>query len=100
MNLAEARADLRKKAGNPTVANVPNAELDAVLNTAYSFITARYAFNQTRKLVSFQTTIGQDRYTLPPDFLSIRRIWDDTNKRKLRRKGTRFLANLPLNQQA
>lgn len=96
MNLIQARASLRKKIGNPTIDNVPDADLTALLNTAQSFITARYAFNETRKLVSFNTVIGQDRYTVPTDMLAIRRIWDNTNKKKLLRRGIRFLSMLPL----
>lgn len=97
MNLAAARIELRSKIGNPTVANIPDSELTSVLNSAYRFIVGRYPFNEFRKLVTFPTATGTTRYILPPDIAWIRRMWDDTNKVKLTKKGISWLARIPLN---
>lgn len=100
MNLLAMRTELRPKLGNPTVANVPDSELTSAINAACRFIGARYPFNELRKLVTFPTAVGTARYDLPPDLAWIRRVWDDTNKRKIRKRGISWLASLPLNQQA
>lgn len=100
MNLFQMRTELRPKLGNPSVANVPDSELTSAINAGIRFIAARYPFNELRKLVSFPTVVGTDRYVLPSDLAWVRRVWDDTNKRKLKKRGISWLASLAPNQQA
>ena len=97
MNLTAAIADLRGKIGNPTVANIADLELAGNLNTAYSFIAGRYPFSELRKVVSFSTVVGTDRYTVPADLNFMKRLWDDTSKKKIFKRGARFVASVPLN---
>lgn len=92
MNLLAMRTALRPKLGNPTVTEVPDATLTAFLNTAYTEITGKYPFNEVRCVKSFDTVAGTSRYDVPTDLAALFRIWDDTNKKKLGKKGVRFLA--------
>lgn len=86
------RTALRSKVGNPTVAEVTDATLNRFLNEAYRFIVGRYAFNETRCVKTFDTSATVSRYTVPPNLLALHRLWDDTNKKKLEKRGIRFLA--------
>lgn len=100
MNLTAAIADLRSKIGNPTVVNIPDAELTGYLNTAYSFIAGRYPFGELRQVTTLVTVSGTDQYIVPADLQFVKRLWDDTNKRKIYKRGARFLAGLPISLQA
>ncbi len=92
MNLVTMRTTLRPKLGNPTVAEVPDATLTRLLNASYREITTKYPFNETRCVKTFPTVAGTDRYDVPSDLNALFRIWDETNKRKLQKRGVRFLA--------
>lgn len=92
MDLATARSSLRSKVGNPTEADVSNSTLNRLINDAYREITDKYPFNETRCVMSFDTVPGTDRYQRPAQMSVIRRIWDETNKRKLVKRGPRFMA--------
>lgn len=92
MNLLAMRTALRPKLGNPTVTEVPDATLTRILNAAYREVAGKYAFNETRCIKNFSTVIGTDKYAVPADLQALFRIWDDTNKRKLTKRGVRFLA--------
>lgn len=97
MTLQEMRIALRKKAGNPSETEVPNATLDDCINRAYKEIGTKYAFNETRCITSFETVIDSPRYQVPPDSNLMYRVWDDTNKRKLHKRGVRYFTGLPTN---
>lgn len=86
------RTSLRSKVGNPTTTEVPDATLTRFLNEAQRFIGGRYPFNETRCVKTFDTVAGTARYTVPTNLLSLFRLWDDTNKKKIQKRGVRFLA--------
>lgn len=99
MNLQAAQISLRSKIGNPTTANVPDATLTGYLNDAYRFVATRYPFNEMRKVVSFSTAVGTDRYIVPPDLAVVKKLWDDTNKKQIMKRGVNFVSSLPKNMQ-
>lgn len=97
MDLTTARDTLRSKIGSPNTTDVPDSTLTRVINAAYREIGTKYPFNEIRCLTSFPTVVGQPRYNLPTDLAIIRRLWDDTNKRRLRKRGMRYLSAIPKN---
>lgn len=99
MDLVTARSTLRTKVGSPTVSEVSDETLDRIINAAYREIGSKFPFNETRCIKSFSTIAGTNRYTVPTDLAALFRVWDDTNKKKLSKRGVRYLANLPLNMQ-
>lgn len=99
MNLDTMRLTLRSKIGSPNETDVPNSTLDRICNAAYREIASKYPFNEVRCIKSFNTAVGTDRYDVPQDLAVLYRLWDDTNKRKLRKKGVRFLATQRPNSQ-
>lgn len=97
MNLLQMRTALRPKLGNPTTTEVPDATLTGLLNASYREISGKYAFNENRCVKTFDTAAGTSRYTVPSDLLALYRLWDDTNKKKLQKRGIRFLATARAN---
>lgn len=97
MNLETMRNTLRTKIGSPTVSDVSNDTLTRIINAVYREVGAKYPFNETRCIKAFDTIIGTNRYTLPTDLAVLFRVWDDTNKRKLTKRGVRYLATIPKN---
>lgn len=87
--LAALRAALRKRVGNPTATDVPDADLTAVLNSAYSDLSLRYKFHKVRKICTFDTVVDQARYGIPTDCFAVLRVRDNTNNRKLEKVGDR-----------
>lgn len=98
MTLLEMITSLRAKVGSPAVADVSNDALRAVINTAYRDIGSKYAFNEVRCIKSFNTVAGDARYDLPTDLAALFRVWNDTEKKKLQKRGVRFLATTRKNQ--
>lgn len=92
MRLSEMRTILRSRIGNPTIVDVPDSVLDQELNAAYQDIVDRYRFHKARKRCQFDTVIGQARYDLPSDVLSVFRVKDMTNNVKLTKWGDRQLS--------
>lgn len=72
--LATLRTSLRSRVGNPTVAEVPNSELDARINEAVKEIADKYRFHQVRRVVTFPTVASTARYTLPTDCLVVMKL--------------------------
>lgn len=97
MDLTTARSTLRSKIGSPNTTDVPDTTLTRIINAAYREIGTKYPFNEIRCLTSFSTVVDQPRYNLPTDLAIIRRLWDDTNKHRLRKRGMRYLSALPIN---
>lgn len=97
MDLATARNTLRTKIGSPSTTDVSHETLSRLLNAAQREIGSKYPFNETRCIKSFLTTPGTSRYTVPADLAALFRVWDGTNKRKLIKKGVRYLTSLPAN---
>lgn len=97
MDLATMRNTLRTKIGFPTVTDVSEDTLTRIINAVYREVCNKYAFNETRCIKSFNTAIGTARYTLPTDIAVLWRVWNDTEKYKLRKRGVRFLATLAPN---
>lgn len=95
MDLNTMRQVLRVKIGNPNTSDTPDATLTRILNAAYREIGSKYPFNETRCIKSFDTTANVPRYTMPLDLAALLRVWDDTNKRKLVKRGVRYMASLP-----
>lgn len=92
MNLVTMRNTVRTKIGSPTVTDVSNDTLTRLCNAAYREITSKYPFNEVRCIKSFTTAVGTNRYTMPPDLAALFRVWNDTEKTKLQKRGVRFLA--------
>jgi hypothetical protein len=97
MTLQEMIGSLRSRIGNPLTSEVPDATLTGAVNRAYKEIGTKYPFNETRCITSFETIVDSPRYDVPPDSNLMYRLWDDTNKRKLRKRGVRYMTGLPLN---
>lgn len=98
MTLAQMRASLRGKIGNPTTSQVADSVLTGFLNDAYRFILGRYRFPAGRKTSTAAATVANTAtIALPADLVALIRVWDITNSTKLRKVGPRFLASLPAN---
>lgn len=97
MNLSDMRTDLRRKIGNPSVAEVADALLTSHINTAYRWVAGRYAFQELRKTVAVPTVASQNYVNIPAGVAAVLRLWDTTSMRKLRKAGVRMLASLPDN---
>ncbi|CAB4165026.1 hypothetical protein UFOVP1537_46 [uncultured Caudovirales phage] len=83
MNLGTIRTSVRKRVGNPTVGDVPDATLDDVINRSYRQICDRFRFYTTRKLCAFDTVLDQQKYNLPTSSLVVLAVSDTTNKNTL-----------------
>lgn len=92
MNLLTMRATVRTKIGSPTTTDVSNDTLTRICNAAYREIGSKYPFNETRCIKSFNTAAATPRYDLPTDIAALFRVWNDTEKLKLQKRGVRFLA--------
>ena len=92
MNLLTMRNTVRTKIGSPSVSDVSQTTLDRLCNAAYREIASKYPFNEVRCIKSFNTALGTSRYDLPLDVAALFRVWNDTEKMKLSKKGVRFLA--------
>lgn len=99
MDLTTARSTLRSKIGSPNTTDVPDITLTRLVNAAYREVGTKYPFNEIRCLTSFATVAGQARYNLPSDLAVIRKLWDDTNKKRLTKRGMRYLSAVPMNLQ-
>lgn len=97
MNLNTMRLTLRSKIGSPSITDVSEDTLTRLINAVYREVGAKYPFNETRCIKTFPTIIGTNRYTVPQDLAALFRVWDDTNKRKLWKRGVRFLTTIPSN---
>lgn len=97
MNLNTMRLTLRSKIGSPTETDVTNDTLTRIINASYREVGAKYPFNETRCVKTFPTIIGTNRYTVPMDLAVLFRVWDDTNKKKLTKRGMRYLSTVPAN---
>lgn len=99
MNLSTMRDALRSKIGTPNIQDVPDSTLTRICNAAYREVASKYPFTEVRCIKSFNTAVGTDRYDIPVDLAVLYRLWDDTNKKKLRKRGVRYLATQPKNVQ-
>lgn len=95
MDLQTARQTLRTKIGNPSTTDVTDVTLTRIINAAYREIGTKYPFNEIRCITTFNTDTVSARYNLPTDLAVIRRVWDDTNKRRLVKRGVRYLSAVP-----
>ena len=87
MDLLALRTWLRKAIGNPSVGDVPDADLTERLNDAHKQIAMEFKLYDSRKLCTFDTTVDVPRYALPNDCYAVLRLRDNTNKRRLDRVG-------------
>lgn len=87
MDLVSIRTWLRKTIGNPSVGDVPDADLTERINEAHKEIAMRYKLYTARKLCTFSTTAAEPRYALPADCYAVLRLRDNTNKLRLKRVG-------------
>lgn len=94
MTLAEMRALLRSRIGNPSPGEIPDSTLDLLLNEAQRDIGDRYPFEELRCLAQFAIEAGTADYNLPEDLEAIRRMWIDGHGR-IHRRTERFLAAMP-----
>ena len=79
MNLSELEIMVRKRIGNPSLTDVPNANLDTHINNAYQEIFDKYKFKRRRGRARFTTIVGQDKYTVNTLTDIIFKAWDRTN---------------------
>ena len=94
MDLPAIRTRLRRRVGNPTISEVPDSELNENINDAYRDIATKFRHHKSRKLCSFVTSVGVSQYGLPTDVGAVLRVWDDTNNKRLKKRGARFFAEL------
>jgi len=83
MDLVTMRTKLRKRIGNPDVADVPEADLTEHINSAYRDISGRFRFHKVRKMCNFPTINGTKDYGLPTDCEVVLNIRDETTGVKL-----------------
>lgn len=93
MNLLTMRNTLRTKIGSPTATDVSDATLTRICNAVYREVASKYPFNEVRCIKSFATIAGSPRYDVPTDLAALYRVWNDTEKKKLIKRGVRFLAS-------
>lgn len=93
MDLVTMQLTLRTKVGSPSLTDVTNGTLTRIINAAYREIGSKYPFTELRCIKSFDTIAGVNRYDVPEDLAVLRRVWDDTNKKKITKRGIRFLAS-------
>lgn len=94
MDLVTIRTRLRRRVGNPQVAEVPDGELNENINDSYRDVATKFRHHKSRKICSFVTTVGVSQYGLPTDVGAVYRVWDDTNNKRLRKRGARWFAEL------
>lgn len=87
MDLKVMRDLLRKRVGNPTIADVPEDDLTSRINSAYSDITTKFKFHRVRKICLFSTVASQVQYGLPADCFAVLRVRDNTNGKRLTKIG-------------
>lgn len=92
MDFLTIRTRLRKRVGNPSVTDVPDADLNDAINSAYSDIAVKYKFFKVRRVCTFNTVVGQAKYMLPSGCFAVLRIRDNTNKKWLAKGGDRDYA--------
>lgn len=86
MQLSLMRAKLRRIIGNPTTTAVVNSRLDELLNQAHRDIGDRYRFHKVRSIATFPTVDGTKRYTLPTDLSVLMRVWNQTERTRIRKR--------------
>lgn len=86
MNLLELRNSLRRHVGNPTVTDIPDVNLDGLLNEANRFIMDTYPFHASRSLWVFDTVAGTKRYQLPADLSTLMLVGNRTRRYRIRKK--------------
>ena len=91
--LSALRTKLRRKIGNPSVADVADSLLTEHINTAIDRITSRYVFNNVRKICTFPTVANESQYFLPNDCFAVLRVRDNTNNKRLVKIGDQQYAD-------
>lgn len=86
MNFSQIRTRLRKLVGNPTATDVPDADLNEVINEAYQELCDEYRFRATRELATFSTAANVNAYALPTNSLVLMGVKDCTNDVRLRKR--------------
>ena len=94
MDLSTIRDRLRRRIGSPGTAKVTESDLNENINDAYRDIASKFRHHKSRKQDSITTIVGTTQYALPADVGAVLRVWDDTNKKRLKRRGARFFAEL------
>jgi hypothetical protein len=92
MNLGAMRTSLRTRIGSPSVADVPDANLNGHINDAYQEIFNKYKFKRRRARARFTTVIGADKYDLSTLTDIVYKVWDRTNGKELTFVGTNVLS--------
>lgn len=90
--LSALRTLLRKRIGNPTSTDVPDSDLTEIISYAHREICNKYSFRATRAETSFPTVSGTQSYAMPTDVYVTRKLYDNTNKRRLLQKGERYFS--------
>lgn len=81
MQFSELLSRLRVRVGNPSISDVPDADLKQITNDSYKEIANRYVFHKNRKIVTFPTVapvglVTTTRYNLPDDCLAVLSLWN------------------------
>lgn len=83
MELSTMRTRLRRRIGNPSVTDVPDSTLTEVINIGYREIADRFRFHDVRVRFEFPTVASTRNYELPAGLLSIIRLRDVDNQRRI-----------------
>lgn len=90
MTLAELRASLRKRIGNPTTTDVPDVDLNEYINESNQYINDTFAFRASRPTYNFNTVAGTFQYDLPDDVSVLMRVGNRTKQYRLKRRESKF----------
>jgi len=83
---------VRRRIGNPTTIDVPDATITGHINDAYEEIRDKFKHTRGRKREQFTTTINIGRYKISDVTETLYKAWDRTNDRELERVGINVLA--------
>lgn len=86
MNLGQIRGTLRRRVGNPTEGDKPNALLNEFINLAYQGdLSDMFPFHATRDRLRFSTIIGTNIYAVPSNYTTVHAAWNRTKRREIRK---------------
>jgi hypothetical protein len=81
--------------GNPTTAAVTDSTLNEAINDAVVEISDEFNFQKVKRIGTFSTVIGTDKYQLiTSNVVAILHLWDETNKRRIRKRAVNTFAEI------
>jgi hypothetical protein len=94
MDLQTMRTRLRRRIGNPATSDVADAVLNDHLNEAYNEMVDRFPHHKTRSKSTVNTVAGDSSYDLPAAMEALLFVRDNTNFRRLKKRGLQWLAGI------